>query len=143
MLSRSRTLGLLGMLAAATLLVGCSSPAPVPLTSDSGKTIAVSGQHSSAAEQALFTGTAVWGDGGCMYAEADDGATFLIVFPHGTTLEESDTVRLPDGHVIAAGYEIKLGGGFHAGSADDEDLGQVPAACITEEVFWASGETAE
>lgn len=143
MVSPSRTFGLLGMLAAVTVLVGCSSPAPVPVSSGTGKTIAVSGQPSSAAEQALFTGTAVWGDGGCMYAESDDGATFLIVFPHGTTLDEGDTVRLPDGYVIAAGHEIKLGGGFHAGSTDDEDLAKVPAACITEEVFWASGETAE
>ena len=132
---------LLGMMAAATLLAGCASPAPVTLTSGTGKTIAVSGQQSTTAEEALFTGTAVWGDGGCMYAEADDGATYLLVFPHGTTLEEGDTVRLPDGFVIGAGHAISLGGGFHAGS--DEGNSGIPASCITDEIFWASGELGE
>jgi len=134
-----RALGTAVILSAGVGLVGCSaSSAPSILESPNGRLIAVSGQASDVHEQALAEGTFVWGRGGCAVVEAEE--TYLIVFPHGTAFGGNDEVILPEGAVLGAGDDVGLGGGFHSAPADSSGLSAIPEACLTEEVFWASGE---
>ena len=131
----ARCTKLLGMLAAATLLAACSST-PSVQKSDEGRTIAVAGQPTTAAEQALLTGTATWSENDCLAVETENG-TYLVVFPFGTSLDDDDTVRMPDGFEIGAGDEVALGGGFRT---TDGEVPGIPESCVTDEIFWASGE---
>ncbi|MHA6667474.1 hypothetical protein ACX3O0_01255 [Homoserinimonas sp. A447] len=71
------------------------------------------------------------------------GETYLIMFPLGTTIGDNDEVTLPNGHVMSAGDEVALGGGFHSADTTRSNLSAIPDECLTEEVFWASGEVAE
>jgi hypothetical protein len=71
------------------------------------------------------------------------GETYLIMFPLGTTIDDNDEVTLPNGHVMSAGDEVALGGGFHSSDTAKNNLSAIPDECLTEEVFWASGEVAE
>ncbi|GAB3139424.1 hypothetical protein [Marisediminicola antarctica] len=134
-----RTLGTAVVLSVGVSLVACSATSVQE--SPNGRLIAVSGQASDAQEQALATGTVVWGRGDCMVVEAEE--TYLIVFPRGTTIGDSEKVTLPNGSVISAGDEVGLGGGFHLASTAKSELSAIPEACLTEEVFWATGEVAE
>ncbi|TBN57369.1 hypothetical protein EYE40_08140 [Glaciihabitans arcticus] len=131
----NRLVSLGGVLLAAAMLAGCSSPSAI--TSSSGRIIAVAPEPSDAAEDALAQGAVGWSEGGCLTLEG--GSPNLIVFPHGTTLD-GDTVVLPDGTEIQAGDDVSLGGGFHGAISAADQLPDVPRACITPEVFWASGE---
>jgi hypothetical protein len=38
---------------------------------------------------------------------------------------------------------VALGGGYHASATTTSDLSGIPEACLTEEVFWASGAMVE
>lgn len=131
-----RTLGTAAVLSVGVFLVACSTPSVQE--SRNGRLIAVSGQASDAHEQALATGTLAWGRGDCLVVEAEE--IYLIVFPQGTTISDSDEVTLPSGYVISAGDEVGLGGGFHLASRTKSDLSEIPEGCLTREVFWASGE---
>ncbi|WP_104201129.1 hypothetical protein [Cryobacterium sp. Y29] len=136
-----RTLGIGVVLSVSVGLVACSATSATSVQeSPNGRLIAVSGQTSDVQEQALAEGTVAWGRGDCMVVEAEE--TYLIVFPQGTTIGGSDEVILPDGYVISAGDEVGLGGGFHPVFTASE-LSATLRACLTEEVFWASGEVAE
>ncbi|MGY4859816.1 hypothetical protein [Cryobacterium sp. AP23] len=92
--------------------------------------------------QALYQGVISWGPDGCMMAGAGDEAR-LIVFPKGTTLNQNDEVILPDGFHIQAGDEVGLGGGFLPPNPDSKTLISIPEECLTDEIFYASGEVAE
>jgi hypothetical protein len=120
-------------------LVACSTHS-VQASSVGDRIIAVAGQASDAKDAALAEGTVVWGADGCMVIEADMAA-FLVVFPHGTTIAEDRKVTFPSGYGISAGDQVALGGGFHP--ADTTDLKNIPEGCLTDEVFWASGEVSE
>lgn len=129
-----------GLLITATL-VGCSAPSVVE--SSSGRTIVVSSQTTDAQEDARADGALEWGDAGCMVIELGDaGETHLLVFPQGTTMED-DEVVLPSGSRIQAGAKVALGGGFHSPESRGRDLSSIPDGCLTEEVFWASGDMAD
>lgn len=67
----------------------------------------------------------------------------LVVFPHGTTLNKNEEVILPDGIRFRDGDEVGLGGGFHPAEWNGGDSGRIPQDCLTEEIFWASGEVAD
>lgn len=126
---------------ASVLLTSCSAQ-DGPLKSTDGQFIAVSDVSSDAWNQAAFTGQVVWGDAGCMVAGAGSDP-YLIVFPKGTRLSNTDEVVLPDGFRIAAGDHVGLGGGFLAADPDSSILAALPAECLTDEIFYASGEVAE
>ncbi|TBN57372.1 hypothetical protein EYE40_08155 [Glaciihabitans arcticus] len=127
-----------GALVVLALLAGCSGPTAV--TSSTDRTIAIAAQHEDAAEQALAQGTVRWGDAGCMVL--GDVEPNLVVFPHGTTLD-GETVVLPDGTKIESGDNVALGGGMHSSKDGAGQLPDIPAECLTEEIFWASGELGE
>jgi hypothetical protein len=138
----SRPLGTAVALSVGLGLVACSASSATSVQeSPNGRLIAVSGQTSDVREQALAEGTIAWGRGDCMVVEAEE--TYLIVFPQGTRIGDNDEVILPDGSVINAGDEVGLGGGFRSASTDSSELSVIPEACLTDEVFWASGEVAE
>ncbi len=103
--------------------------------------IAVSGNPDpGGAEQALAEGRLAFGKPGCLLIESA-ARGYLVVFPHGATLTQ-DAVVLRNGHRLGIGEEVGLGGGFHTVDPGD-DYGEVPRECLTEEVFWASGEVAD
>jgi hypothetical protein len=89
--------------------------------------------------EALAHGTAGWGDEGCMVIRMGD-ETYLIVFPHGTRLEENDEVVLPDGFRITGGDDVALGGGLLSAAEVKGRLAESPEECLTEHVIVASGE---
>ena len=126
----------LGVLAVGFLLTACSA-SPAIVSSPDGRVIAVAGEATDASEEALAEGTAVWA-GGCM-ALTTNGATYLVVFPYGTKIHGNEEVELPNGQMIAAGDVVALGGGFRS-PARSSDLGAIPEGCVTEEIFWASGD---
>ena len=119
------------------LLAGCSGPGPTSLESDNGRIIALASESTDAAEQALLEGTAGWSVPGCMVVQ--NGLSYLVVFPKGTTLSD-ELVVLPDGTRIKAGDVVGLGGGFHDVKDPAAEFPDVPEACFTDEVFFASGE---
>lgn len=128
-------------LAATVALGSCSAPNPPFLQTSSG-VVAVSVYDSDIAEEALFHGVLSWGPDGCLMAGVGDEAT-LIVFPKGTTLDQNDEIVLPDGVHIRPGDEVGLGGGSRPPNPDSKTLGAIPAECLTDEIFYASGEVAE
>lgn len=123
-------------------LASCSAPSPPVLESSSGGFVAVSMYDSDAVNQALYQGVVSWGPDGCMMAGVGDEAR-LIVFPKGTTLDQNDEVVLPDGFRIEPGDEVGLGGGFLPPNPDSKTLISIPEECLTDEIFYASGEVAE
>lgn len=123
----------------AAMLTGCSAPSTQE--SPGGRIIAVSGEATDAQPQALIEGTAEWGHGGCMVIRAEE--TYLVMFPHGTTIDDNDEVVFPGGHRVREGDRVELGGGFHALDTSESDLSAIPEACLTEEIFSASGEVSE
>jgi len=137
MTPRTRARFVLVIAVMTVMLAGCSAPLS-KLESPSGRTIVVSGAAGDVEEQAVVEGTAAWGGGGCMVAEAAE--TYLIVFPRGTTLGEDNAVMLPGGQILRAGDEIALGGGFHSADTVNRDVASIPEGCLTEEIFWASGD---
>jgi hypothetical protein len=135
-------LGVVFVVVAATVAVAsCAAPDPPFLESSSG-VVAVSVYDSDAANEALFQGVIGWGAEGCMMAGAGDEAR-LIVFPKGTTLDQNDEVILPDGFRIVPGDEVGLGGGFLPPNPQSETLTALPEDCLTDEIFYASGEVAD
>jgi hypothetical protein len=122
-------------------LASCSAPSPPFLESSSGF-VAVSMYDSDAVNQALYQGVVSWGPDGCLMAGVGDEAR-LIVFPQGTTLDQNDEIVLPDGFRIQPGDEVGLGGGFLPPNPDSKTLTSLPAECLTDEIFYASGEVAE
>lgn len=103
--------------------------------------IAVSGDpNPGGAEQALAEGRLAFGESGCLVIDLE-GGPYLVVFPHGATLTP-DAVVLRNGRRLGIGEDVGLGGGFHTLEPGD-DYGQVPSDCLTDEVFWASGEVAD
>src|SRR5690554_4824828 len=113
----ARTLLAVWALGAAVALTGCS--ASTTIQTAAGRSIIVSGQGNHAQEDALADGTVSWGDGGCMVIDiGEEGEAYLIVFPHGTTIDDAE-VELPQGFRMQAGDDVSLGGGFHlAGTTD-------------------------
>jgi hypothetical protein len=134
---RGRTLLALMAVAGTSLLASCSAPAPT-VESSSGRLIAVA-QPTDAGEDALARGTLEWGKGGCMVMN-NGGAVHLIVFPHGTELDDNGEVVLPDGYRLKAGDDTELGGGIHPADMERAELAQLPEKCLTEQVWWASGD---
>jgi hypothetical protein len=123
------------------LLCACVSGSTSVETDDSGRMIAVSGNpNPGGAEQALAEGPLTFADSGCLVIEMD-GEQYLVVFPYGARLT-NEAVLLEDGHRLGIGDAVGLGGGFHTVEEGD-DYGQVPVGCVTDEVFWASGELAD
>jgi hypothetical protein len=128
-------------LAATVTLASCATGAPPFLEASTGDIVAVSTYESTVWEQALYQGTPAWGAAGCMTTGEGPDA-HLMVFPKDTRLDD-DVIVLPDGFRIRAGDEVGLGGGFHTPDPENETLAAIPAECLTEEIFWASGEVAE
>ncbi|WEO78284.1 hypothetical protein BJQ94_04385 [Cryobacterium sp. SO2] len=93
-------------------------------------------------EEALFQGTVGWGDAGCMM-NIEGPEPELIVFPKGTTINDNDEVQLPNGFRFRAGDEVGLGGGVHSADPASETLSALPEGCVTDDIFYASGEVAE
>lgn len=122
------------------MLAGCSAPLST-MESPNGRTIVVSSAAGDVEEQAVVEGTAAWGGGGCLVAEAAE--TYLIVLPRGTTLGEDNAVTLPGGQILRAGDEIGLGGGFHSADTENRDVASIPEECLTDEIFWASGDVVQ
>lgn len=105
--------------------------------------IAVATVAYDAYEQALFQGSLTWNEHGCLVTHAaDESASHLVVFPKGTSLNDEE-IELPNGYRFTAGEELGLGGGFHSRQDAKSDLAQVPEECLTEAIFWASGEVVE
>lgn len=138
---RGRTLLALAAAAAcAPLFVACSAPPPTT-ESSSGRIIAVA-QPTDKGEDALARGTLEWGEGGCLVMN-NGGAVHLIVFPHGTRLDGNDEVVLPDGYRLTVGGDTELGGGIHPADRERAELAKLPDECITDQVWWASGDHPE
>jgi hypothetical protein len=136
-------LGCVALAAAGTaLLVSCSTATSPFLESSDGHVVVVSqdGGSGGGGQQALFQGSLAWGDAGCMTTTS---GAHLIVFPKGTTIDENDEVVLPNGFHIRAGDEVELGGGSSSPDDAKSQALEVPEACLTDEIFYASGEVAE
>jgi hypothetical protein len=135
----ARTLLAACALGMAATLTGCSTSTTIEPSA--GHSVVVSVHDSHVQEEALAEGTVLWGDGGCMVIELGHvDEIHLIVLPQGTTIGDNDEVTLPNGHVMSVGDEVALGGGFHSAATTKNDLSAIPEECLTEEVFWASGE---
>lgn len=126
-------------MALTVVLAGCS--AATTQESPAGNIVVVAGEATDAHPQALAKGTAEWGDGGCMVIRGE--GTYLVMFPHGTTLNENDEVTLPDGYRMNAGDDVALGGGYYEADTIRSDVSTIPDACLTDEIFFASGEVSE
>jgi hypothetical protein len=129
-------------MAASVALASCSAPSPPVLESSSGGFVAVSLYDNNGVNQALYQGVVSWGPDGCVMAGVGDEAR-LIVFPKGTKLDQNDEVVLPDGFRIVPGDEVGLGGGFLPPNPDSKTLTSLPEECLTDEIFYASGEVAD
>jgi len=125
----------------AGVLASCATATSPLLESSDGHVVVVSesGSSSGGGQQALFEGSLAWGDAGCMTTTV---GAHLIVFPKGTTISENDEILLPNGFRIRAGDEVALGGGSSSPDAKSDAL-EVPEECLTDEIFYASGEVAE
>lgn len=134
---RGRTLLALATVAGTTLLTACSAEAPT--TESSNDRIIAVAQPTDKGEDALARGTLEWGEGGCLVLD-NGGATHLVVFPHGTRLDDNDEVILPDGYRLRAGDDTELGGGIHPTDKERPELAELPEKCLTEQVWWASGD---
>ena len=122
-------------------LAGCSS-GPNVLRAPDGGLVVVSGQQTDAHPEALAEGTLEWGAGGCLNVAIPDTGRSLVIFPLGTSLSGTDAVTLPDGTLLRVGDAVGLGGGFYSPERTSE-WNQVPEACITSEVFFASGDVSD
>ncbi|MFC0682484.1 hypothetical protein ACFFGH_32035 [Lysobacter korlensis] len=128
-------------LIAGVALTGCSSAPSVLSTSDGGL-IVVSGQQADAHPEALAKGRLEWGTGECLNVTVPDTGGILVVFPYGTVLSADGVVGLPNGTVLRVGDEVGLGGGFYSPERTS-GWERVPEACITSEIFVASGEVSD
>jgi hypothetical protein len=127
--------------AGAAVLASCSTATSPFLKSSDGHVVVVSesGGSGGGGQQALLEGSLAWGEAGCMViAEGQH----LIVFPRGTTIDENDEIVLPNGFRFRAGDEVALGGGSSSSDAKSDAL-EVPEECLSDEIFYASGEVAE
>jgi hypothetical protein len=134
---RERTFLAVAVAAAASLLTACSTPTAETKTS-SNRIIAVANADQTG-EDALARGTLEWGKGGCLVMN-NGGATHLVVFPHGTRLDDNDEVVLPDGFRLRAGDDAELGGGIRPADRERAELAELPEKCVTKQVWWASGD---
>ncbi|MBX0300764.1 hypothetical protein K2F54_12350 [Cryobacterium sp. 1639] len=127
--------------AATAILSSCSTATSPFLESSDGHIVVVSEDGGSGGgQQALFEGSLAWGDAGCMTTTL---GAHLIVFPKGTTIDDNDEIVLPNGFHIRAGDEVGLGGGSSSPDDAKSKALEVPEECLTDEIFYASGEVAK
>lgn len=128
--------------AATAILSSCSTATSPFLESSDGHVVVVSedGGSGGGGQQALFEGSLAWGDAGCMTTTL---GAHLIVFPKGTTIDDNDEIVLPNGFHIRAGDEVGLGGGSSSPDDAKSKALEVPEECLTDEIFYASGEVAK
>lgn len=133
--TRPHRLGAVGAVLVTLALSTCS--ATTAQETSAGQRVIVAGQVSFASEEARAEGVLTWGESGCMVIER--GGSYLVVLPQGTFVD-GDAVTLPSGEVLVVGEQVSLGGGFHSPDSANRDHSGIPADCLTDEVFWASGE---
>lgn len=106
-----------------------------------GDTLVLVGKKTSDSMAALGQGRLA-DVGGCLGwapTEEDTGPGTVIIWPHGTTVQTPDPLRVRvAGKDFAIGDELELGGGF-IGPLDEDSYfyDQVPAACRTATAFLA------
>lgn len=101
------------------------------------------GERSRSGSDALLNGRLAVSDG-CLGVEmTDTGSYVVVVWPHGTDVEEEEplTVDVPDAGSLEVGDEVSLGGGFvtveDGGPAQVGGV-EVPEECASREVFLAN-----
>jgi hypothetical protein len=138
--TRRRTLigfGLAAVLVAALIAIVSVRSAGAKVLNENGDTLVLVSEKNPNSMMALAGGELV-DVGGCL-GLMGEGRSFVVVWPHGTTIETPDPLRIRvDGDVHALGDTIELGGGYvdqMSESSPFHDL--VPAECRAADVFVA------
>jgi hypothetical protein len=73
-------------------------------------------------DEALITGTVAVTDGGCV-GLATAATIHLVIWPNGTSLEQSDLlkIRLPTGELLGEGDQVEGAGGYYTSPREFQD----------------------
>lgn len=121
-------------LLAVLVLASCGSSGVTVKESAGHSTIVSNTENPETAWQALLEGVLVDGPGGCLSVEGTNPPTYLMVFPHGTTID-GDSLSVPGLDPIRIGQQVAFGGGV---SRSSELRDVVPNNCQTDHVWLAN-----
>ncbi|MFI5425709.1 hypothetical protein [Aeromicrobium sp. UC242_57] len=140
MADRRKTLiggALAAVLVAALVAIVVNRSGAEKVINAGGDTLVLVGKESD--EGATAMGEGVLTDvGGCLGLNTD-GRSVVVVWPHGTTVQTPDPLRIRfDGKTYELGDTVKLGGGFAEQLASTSYFyDQVPKTCQSTEVFYS------
>lgn len=83
-----------------------------------------------AGEDALIEGVLATREG-CVLIERDDGDSYPVVWPSGTTIIDDDplTLELPSGDHLEVGQRVSGGGGSHDATSERVEV-DIDASCL-------------